>query len=57
MFEEIYILSRHGKFDSNYIETIPIHKRRYLLHLLNNEAEKMEKESNKISRRAKKSGY
>jgi len=45
--EEIYYLTRHGKFEATYIEIIPIYKRRYYLHLLEKEAEKLEEEANK----------
>lgn len=45
--EETYLLTRHGKFDASYIEKIPVYKRRYFLHLLEKEAEKIEEESEK----------
>ena len=46
--EEIYTLTKHGKFDSDYIENIPIYRRRYFLFLLNKEFEKTEKEIENI---------
>lgn len=50
--EEIYLLTRHGRFESSYIERIPVYKRRYFLHLLEREAEKIDEESEKASRRS-----
>jgi len=41
--EEIYILTKHAKFQADYIETLPIYRRRHFLHLLNKENEEIEK--------------
>jgi hypothetical protein len=41
--EEIYILTKHGNFDSNYVENIPIYKRRHFLYLFNKECDEIEK--------------
>lgn len=40
--EEIYILTKHVKFQAEYIENIPIYKRRHFLHLFEKEREKIE---------------
>jgi len=51
--EEIYILTKHAKFQASYIEKLPIYRRRYFLHLLqveNDEIEKMN-ERERIKRR------
>lgn len=53
--EEIYLLTKHGKFDSNYLENIPIYKRRFFLHLLHDEFEKIEEKNNKIINNNKRS--
>lgn len=45
--EEIYVLTRHGRFEASYIESIPVYKRRHYLFLLEKEAEKMEEETEK----------
>ena len=45
--EEIYILTKHGKFQAEYIESIPIYRRRHFLHLLNKEFEAIEAEQEK----------
>ena len=49
--EEIYILTKHAKFQADYVEKLPVYRRRHFLHLLqkeNEELEKMyEKEKNK----------
>jgi hypothetical protein len=46
--EEIYLLTKHGRFQADYIESIPIYRRRHFLHLLNKEFEEIEKEQDKI---------
>jgi len=51
--EEIYLLTRHGKFESSYVERIPVYKRRYFLHLLEKEAEKLEEEQDKAEKKAR----
>jgi len=40
--EEIYILIKHANFDANYIENIPIYRRRHFLYLFNKENEKIQ---------------
>ena len=47
--EEIYILTKHAKYQADYIENLPINKRRYILHLLqkeNDEIERMQEQAN-----------
>jgi hypothetical protein len=41
--EEIYILTKHAKFQADYIENLPIYRRRHFLHLLERENEEVEK--------------
>jgi hypothetical protein len=41
--EEIYILTNHANFQAEYIERIPIYRRRHFLFLLNKENEEIEK--------------
>lgn len=45
--EEIYILTKHGRFDSKYVEKLPVYKRRYHLHLLKEEINQVKNENNK----------
>lgn len=40
--EEIYILTKHAKFQAEYIERLPIYRRRHFLYLLQTENEKVE---------------
>ena len=42
--EEIYILTKHAKFQADYIENIPIYRRRHFLHLLETENDEIEKQ-------------
>lgn len=41
--EEIFILTKHAKFQADYIEKLPIYKRRHFLYLLQRENEEIEK--------------
>ena len=41
--EEIYILTKHAKFQAEYIERLPIYRRRHFLFLLQKEHEEIEK--------------
>jgi len=41
--EEIYILTKHAKFQADYIEKLPIYRRRHFLYLLQTEHEEIEK--------------
>jgi hypothetical protein len=45
--EEIYILTKHAKFQADYIENIPVYKRRHFLYLLQKENEEIEKMQDK----------
>lgn len=41
--EEIYILTKHAKFQAEYVENLPVYRRRYYLHLLEKENDHIEK--------------
>ncbi len=41
--EEIYILTKHAKFQADYIENLPVYRRRHFLFLLQKENEEIEK--------------
>jgi len=41
--EEIYILTKHAKFQADYIENLPIYRRRYFIFLLQKENDEIEK--------------
>jgi hypothetical protein len=41
--EEIYILTKHAKFQADYVENLPVYRRRYFLFLLQKEHEEIEK--------------
>lgn len=42
--EEIYILTKHAKFQADYIENLPIYRRRHFLFLLQKENDEIEKQ-------------
>lgn len=47
--EEIYILTKHAKFQAEYIENLPVYRRRHFLHLLqeeNDEIERLQEQAN-----------
>jgi hypothetical protein len=50
--EEIYILTKHAKFQADYIENLPIYRRRHFLHLLEKENEEIEKMQEEAQRKA-----
>jgi len=41
--EEIYILTKHAKFQADYIERLPVYRRRHFLFLLQKENEEIER--------------
>jgi len=45
--EEIYVLTKHAKFQADYIENLPIYRRRHFLFLLQKENEEIEKQQEK----------
>lgn len=49
--EEIYVLTKHAKFQADYVEKLPIYKRRYFLHLLEKENEEIEKMQEQAERK------
>jgi len=56
--EEIYILTKHAKFQADYVENLPIYRRRHFLFLLQRENEEIERlqeqEKNKSNFRPRK---
>jgi hypothetical protein len=50
--EEIYILTKHAKFQADYIENLPIYRRRHFLHLLEKENEEIQKMQDEAQRKA-----
>jgi hypothetical protein len=55
VMEEIYILTKHANFSSNYVENIPVYKRRYYLELLKTEMEETKKHQEREMRKSKNS--
>jgi len=49
--EEIYILTKHAKFQAEYVENLPIYRRRHFLHLLQEENEEIERLQEQASRK------
>ena len=41
--EEIFVLTHHADFQADYIEKLPIYRRRHFLYLLQKENEEIEK--------------
>lgn len=41
--EEIFILTKHANFQADYVERLPIYRRRHFLFLLEKEFEEVEK--------------
>jgi len=55
VMEEIYLLTKHANFSSNYVETIPVYKRRFYLNMLKEELEDTKKAHEKAESKAKQS--
>lgn len=55
VMEEIYLLTKHANFSSNYIEKIPVYKRRFYLNMLKDELEETKKSYEKAEAKAKQS--
>lgn len=55
--EEIYILTKHGKFNSLYIEGIPVYKRRFYLNMLKEEFELQKAEQERAEQKAKSASF
>lgn len=53
--EEIYYLTKHGRFEASYIENIPIYRRRHFLYLLQDELERTQEEYDKAERKSRSS--
>ena len=51
--EEIYLLTKHGRFNAEYIEEIPVYKRRFHLNLLKEELEDTKEAQDKAIAKAK----
>lgn len=51
--EEIYILTKHANFSSEYIENTPVYKRRYYLDLLKKEMEETKNHHEREMRKSK----
>jgi len=49
--EEIYVLTKHAKFQADYIERLPIYRRRHFLYLLQKENEEIERQQEAASKR------
>ena len=47
VLEEIYLLTKHGRFSAEYVENTPVYKRRFYLNMMKEEADEMRKEQEK----------
>lgn len=50
--EEIYILTKHAKFQADYIERLPIYRRRHFLFLLQKENDEIKRLQDKAQNKA-----
>ena len=51
--EEIYLLTKHANFSSEYIENLPVFKRRFHLNLLKKELDETKKTHDKVMSKSK----
>jgi phage terminase Nu1 subunit (DNA packaging protein) len=54
--QEIYVLTKHAKFQAEYVENLPIYRRRHFIHLLEQEIEQINKEQEKAKSKSKIKG-
>ena len=57
VMEEIYILTKHGRFSAEYIESAPVYKRRFYLNLLKEEFLRQKEEQEKAESRSKSASF
>jgi len=55
--EEIYLLTKHANFSAEYVERIPIYKRRYYTHLLKKEVDEIKRQQDKSQSDAKSRSF
>jgi hypothetical protein len=55
VMQEIYILTKHANFSADYVEKLPTWKRRYYVHLLEEEVEQTKKQHEEQARKMKQS--
>ena len=53
--EEIYLLTKHANFSSEYVEGIPVYKRRFYLNMLKEELEETKAAHEKAEKKARQS--
>jgi hypothetical protein len=53
VMEEIYLLTKHARFNAEYIEDIPVYKRRFHLNLLLEELEQTKAAQDKAISKSK----
>ena len=51
--EEIFLLTKHANFNAEYIENIPVYKRRFYLNLLKEELEETKEAQDKAIAKSK----
>jgi len=49
--EEIYILTKHARFEASYVERLPVYRRRNYLFLLEKENEEIKKQEEELNRK------
>ena len=55
--DEIYLLTKHANFSAEYVERIPVYKRRYYTHLLQKEADQIKKAQDNAARESKSRSF
>jgi phage terminase Nu1 subunit (DNA packaging protein) len=53
VMQEIYILTKHANFSAEYVEALPTWKRRYYIHLLEEEVDQIKKHQEAQASKAK----
>jgi len=50
--QEIYILTKHGRFQADYIEKLPVYRRRFFLELFEKEKRELDEEYKKLNNKS-----
>jgi len=50
--QEIYILTKHGRFQADYIEKLPVYRRRFFLELFEREKRELDEEYKKLNNKS-----
>jgi hypothetical protein len=57
VMEEIYLLNKHARMSADYIERIPVYKRRFYLNMLKTELDDQKAANDKAASKMKSNNF